>query len=905
MIYQQVKLMLKHENIRSKEMILEKINMVLSMYNTNNLIVDINIENLVRELESEYSVWNENASELVNNEDHLPWLNDKKDILRNGFWTRYETYLEQDKKMAIDTVMKLDDLTNSILDKLEDPYRAGTWDRRGMVVGQVQSGKTSNYTGLICKAADSGYKLIIVLAGIHKSLRSQTQYRIDEGFLGRDTQRERIFSQDNHRLGAGAISSKKPLVAHSMTSSADNGDFNSNQTGGTALGGDPVIVIVKKNKTVLKNLLKWILSVQGEKNPGTGKKIVRNIPLLLIDDEADHASININDEKASAINSGIRDILNSFDKKAYVGYTATPFANIFIQPDVNDSNFGPDLFPKSFIINIPAPSNYIGPAQVFGLKENVALGIEKVNELPIIREIDNQEYQSCIPDSHKADLNIEELPDSLYTAIKSFVLSCAARLARGQENQHNSMLIHVTRFIKVQNQIEEKVKKEVLLMRKNIEKGSQSEVMNELQHIWNNDFIPTTKKIIKEVEDSKLELLSWENVKKYIYQAILKIQIKRINGSAKDVLDYIDHKSGLSVIAIGGDKLSRGLTLEGLTISYYLRGSRMYDTLMQMGRWFGYRPGYVDLCRLYTSTELIKWYKHIAEASEELRLDFEYMAASGRTPSDFGLKVRTHPTGMIVTGANKMKNGTKMKVSFADTLAETTVFHKHDNSVIENNFNTTEQFIRKLKNMKIGRSNNYIWQGVDAIKILDFLSEFTGHPNSRRSNPQKLKEYIENQQTVRELTEWTVVLKNTKDGNEIEIGDISVKLSERSDDNKELENKQNEYKMIRNHIITPLDEGLDLSEKQMEEALIKTREDSEAKKKKKIPNTAGGHFIRNIRNPKNGLIIIYLLDYQYIHSEGQAYPYVGFAISFPGSFNSQPIEYVVNNIYWEEEFAEE
>jgi hypothetical protein len=907
MIYQQVKLMLRQETVRTREQIKNKAEMVLNMYRMSNTPVDVNIDELIRELESEYSIWNANHTELTNNEGHEPWLDNKKSQLSWGFWKRYETYLEQDKKMPTDTVLKVHDLTDSILGKLEDPKRIGPWDRRGMVVGQVQSGKTSNYTGLICKAADAGYKLIIVLAGLHKSLRSQTQYRLDEGFLGRDTQRERIFSMDSHRLGAGTIPSKEPLIAHSMTSSADNGDFKNNQVGGTTLGGDPVLVVVKKHKTILKNLLNWILSVRGEKHPETGKRIIRGIPLLLIDDEADNASVNTKneDEDASAINASIRKILNSFEQRAYVGYTATPFANIFIYPNAEDEELGPDLFPKSFIINIPAPSNYIGPAQVFGLEEDTSLGINSVEGLPIIHTIND--YESIIPNSHKGTLQIEELPESLHHAVKSFILSCAARLARGQESQHNSMLIHVTRFINVQNQIEELVKKELLLLQRRIENGdgkSKHRIMDELQTMWEAEYIPRTRKVAARLKDSSITELTWDDMKEYIYPAVMKIQVKRINGSAKDILDYVDHKNGLSVIAVGGDKLSRGLTLEGLTVSYYLRGSRMYDTLMQMGRWFGYRPGYVDLCRLYTSADLIEWYKHIASASEELRLDFEYMASSGRTPNDFGLKVRTHPAGMIVTGASKMKHGTTMEVTFADTLAETTVFHKNDTAIIEKNYLATEQFIRSLGAWERDKSSNYKWEGKDVSLVLDFLNSFVGHPDSRRSNPKKLKEYIEKQQEVQELTKWTVIIKSTQQGTPGELAGLPLGLTDRANDHGDKVDKTDQYKMIRNHLISPLDEGLDLNDEEMELALERTKEDRLKNGKQGEPTIPGGHFIRNIRNPEYGLLILYPLNPKNNISE-QNLPYIGFAISFPGSDNAKAVEYLVNNIYWGEEFEEE
>jgi hypothetical protein len=713
---------------------------------------------------------------------------------------------------------------------------------------------------------------------------------------------------DSHRLGAGAIPSKERLIAHSMTSSADNGDFKKNQVGGTTLGGDPVLVVVKKHKTILNNLLNWILSVRGEIHPESGRRIVPGVPLLLIDDEADNASVNTKsqDESASAINASIRKILHSFEQKAYVGYTATPFANIFIYPNSEDEELGPDLFPKSFIINIPAPSNYIGPAQVFGLEEDASLGISSVDGLPIVHTIDD--YKHAIPDSHKGSQQVEELPESLHHAIKSFVLSCAARLARGQESQHNSMLVHVTRFINVQNQIEELVRKELLLLQRRIENGdgkSKYKIMDELQYIWETDYIPKTKKVVAKVKDSSITMLSWDDVKEHIYPAVMKIQVRRINGSAKDILDYVDHKNGLSVIAVGGDKLSRGLTLEGLTVSYYLRGSRMYDTLMQMGRWFGYRPGYIDLCRIYTSSELIKWYKHIASASEELRLDFEYMASSGRTPNDFGLKVRTHPSGMIVTGASKMKHGTTMQVTFADTLAETTVFHKNDTATIEKNYIVAEQFIKSLGAKVQDKSGNYKWVGKEVSLVLDFLNSYVGHPDSRRSNPKKLKEYIEKQQEVQELTKWTIILKSTQQGTPGELAGIPLGLTDRANDLDDNSDKSDQYKMIRNHLISPLDEGLDLRDEDMQLALIKTKEDRVKNGKKGEPTIPGGHFIRNIRRPDKGLLILYPLNPKFNKISNQDLPYIGFAISFPGSEKAKAVEYLVNNVYWEEEFEEE
>lgn len=308
--------------------------------------------------------------------------------------------------MPPDVVTNLHDLTDMVLERIEDPNRPDKWDRRGMVVGSVQSGKTANYTGLINKAVDAGYKLVIVLAGIHSNLRSQTQLRIDEGVLGFDTQKSRKLNQDNRWVGVGQLPGER-LHIHSLTSSAEDGDFNKKiaETIGVMIGSDPVVLVIKKNSRLLSNLLKWVLHVAGVDDAKTGKRVVRNVPLLLIDDEADNASINTksrrdeneDEDSVSAINGKIREILASFEKSAYVGYTATPFANVFINPEAQTEKHGEDIFPRSFIINVKAPTNYVGPAKVFGLDGDADAGIPSSVGLPIIRHVDDHADAEAFP----------------------------------------------------------------------------------------------------------------------------------------------------------------------------------------------------------------------------------------------------------------------------------------------------------------------------------------------------------------------------------------------------------------------------------------------------------------------------------------------------------------------------
>lgn len=912
-----VMMMLK-DTVPTPEVIREKVGLVSSMLETESPGERVDQESLAREVESLVSIWVPYGTELHDVTGHEPWLLDRKAKIDWDFWKRYEDYLIQEKGWAPEAVIRLEDLTDSVLENLEDPTRNGQWDRRGMVVGHVQSGKTANYTGLICKAVDAGYKLIIVLAGLHNSLRSQTQLRLDEGFLGFDTQRTRAFRNDNPRMGAGRLITPRPLIAHSLTSSAEKGDFNTamaNQIG-VRLGSDPVLLVVKKYGSVLDNLIRWALHVSGEQAVDNGRKTVRKIPLLLVDDEADNASINTNppsrdadgkllpDEDVTTINRLIRKTLNSFEQSAYVGYTATPFANIFIHPQADSDDFGEDIFPRSFIINLPTPSNYTGPAQVFGLDRD--LGEETdASGLPVVRLVND--FEHLIPSKHNKLLDIVRLPESLKTAIRAFIISCAARMARGQSAVHNSMLVHVTRYINPQKRVGALIKDELMSLQRRLMYGdgdASSQLIAELEEMWNDDFVPVTEEIRKRGIDPLVSEVEWHEVKDLLCEAASRIKVKLINGHATDALGYFEHPNGLSVIAVGGDKLSRGLTLEGLTVSYYLRATRMYDTLMQMGRWFGYRPGYVDLCRLYTSRELSDWYKHITAANEELREEFDRMAQCGRTPTDFGLKVRSHPGGLLVTGAGKMRHGTRMQVSFAGSLAESVVFHK-DRTVIESNFAETESFLDDMRNRsRSNRRDNFIWAEVPGSEVAGFLGRLTGHQFSRRSDPQKLAEYITGQQSQGELTEWTVALVNNKAAPErIVAAGCDVGLTRRTDDSADDAAK---YMLKKAHLISPQDEYLDLTEEEEAEALRLTREQwSQKQDSRREPDRPSGPFIRQVRPSKRGLLLIYLLDPANIDAESAfaTRPFVGYAVSFPGSDSARAVEYVVNNVYWDEEFG--
>ena len=925
----------------SREAIADSVRAVLSLDPRWREAVDA--DRLVRELETRFAVWIGREATLEGNDDHVWWL-DAERAQGRRYWPRYRQHLES--SWAPSSVDSLDRVTERVLSLLEDPNREGAWDRRGLVVGHVQAGKTSNYIGLICKAADAGYKLIVVLAGLHKNLRSQTQMRLDEGFLGYETLPPQVaLTRDFRTIGAGLIDPDPAIRPDYVTNRADKGDFNRTVANSLGInpGGRPLLFVIKKNVSVLRNLQSWVDRVADTREAETDRPIVRNVPLLVIDDEADLASVDTRQQDfdeagqpdpehdPTAINQRVRRFLFCFEKSAYVGYTATPFANIFIHERGTTAEEWEDLFPRSFIMTQPAPSNYVGPVRIFGLEpdDDVASTVEP---LPLHRPVtdhaeslDPGERKGWMPPRHVNGHRpryegLDELPPSLRQAVYAFILSCAARRVRGHSGKHNSMLVHVTRFTVVQHGVFDQVERLLQQLGRRLvrgEGGSEASIVSDLRRLWEEDFVPTTAAVRQQIDDPEIVDVSWERVKVHLAHVVTDISVREINGTAGDVLDYDAHReTGLDVIAIGGDKLARGLTLEGLTVSYFLRASRMYDTLMQMGRWFGYRPGYLDLCRLYTTPDLADWFQHITQASEELHQEFDHMVAVGGTPKQYGLRVKSHPA-LMVTSRVKMRHGTEIQLSFAGSISETVVFHR-DAHNISRNFDATDGFIRRLgipcetsptRSRPSGGTHRWkgtcLWSDVSAEEVMAFLDSYTTHDTAVRVHSRILREFIETQVGVNELTSWTVALMSGGRGGQYVVGGRDVEATERSRSSRDGETPEAERYVIR-RLLAPRDEAIDLELEDYEWALQKTiaswRQDPGRSRRRREPTTPSGPSIRERRNAQNGLLLVYPLSPEGDRVEGDV-PIIGFGISFPGSPSARTVTYTVNNVYSQEEFG--
>ncbi len=693
------------------------------------------------------------------NNGHQSWLPARRADMDFIFWDRYRKYLEAMKHWNPRVTSKLGTVSDEILDLCGDPEEE-CFAIKGLVMGDVQSGKTANYTAICNKAADAGYRIIIILAGMQENLRRQTQGRLDEECIGRnskdylDPKLEQGIK--NRPVGVGKYGNKKFATFTSVTNDFDRGILRNNNLGIENINC-PVVLVVKKNKRILNNLIQWLADNNTQNSSGQIE-----LPMMLIDDEADNASINTKDldSEPSTINDCIRRLLMLFNKTTYLGITATPFANIFIDSKVED-----DLFPGDFIYTLSAPDNYIGPDRIFG---------ENGDYVNIVETIDLTELEEYFPTKHKKDLIVDDLPTDLYEAAYYFLLANAVRDFRGDTTEHRSMMVHISLYTNVQIQIAEilnnwldQVKSDLRNYSKlPLEQTEKIKSITTLHNIWGKYNL------------SDISGASWtEILHSYLYRAVAPIDVRAVNmRTGASSLDYSMHeKDGLRVIAVGGNSLSRGLTLEGLCVAYFHRNTKMYDTLLQMGRWFGYRSNYDDLIKIWMSQEAIDWYGQITRATVELKEEISVMRHANQTPREFGLKVRQDPGTLIVTAANKMRSGIPLKcpVSVSHKLLETPRL-KASRPILTENEKLFKSFIdslavkgERLEDLERTKGH-YFWEHVTSEAVADLVYNFDTHPWHLSFNGKALAEYINKHQWP---DGWDVVLINSGDGKEL-IGGI-------------------------------------------------------------------------------------------------------------------------------------
>lgn len=690
-----------------------------------------------------------------------PWFQGV-DTAQGYYWRRqrsYQAHTLHRKDFELDS---LDLSSNKVLSHLEDPHSPEPFTIRGLVVGHVQSGKTANFSAVIAKSADAGYKVIIVLSGLHNSLRQQTQVRLERD-LGRE-----------HVPGVGEPEAGRRWVWG--TGAEAHGDFDPRGFNAAVLqGNEQVILVVKKNKTRLERLISWMAG-----------RVPEHVPVLIVDDEADQASVNTGGNRTvreevdlteddfdgdepdgdeldpSAINLNVRRLLRLFARCSYVAYTATPFANVLISPQATDRVGGADLFPSNFIISLPSPPGdaYVGAAELFGRGRLSGDGDAAVEDgLDVIELIPEHEVAMLIPGRGQAAGFQPTMPPSMRQALTDFVLAAAARVQRSTRDEPCTMLIHTDMRRAMQNPLRGEVQQELAYIRQRW-LYEAAEFRPLLETRWNTRFVPTTSSL------DAARAVSFATLVPYLDRLLRDgLEVRVLNSDWPDNANF-DEEPTLKAVLIGGNKLSRGVTIEGLLVSYYVRETLYYDTLMQMGRWFGYRGSYADLTRIYSTELLVSCFHDLATAEEELRRQIGRYEREGLTPTQFVPKVRTHPL-MAVTQRSKMRDAVESSVNFAGERVQTLRFPQGDTATLRLNLAHTREWIGQLGAPELV-DGQPTWADVDAQAVTGFIGEFRLTPQTS-IDPVAVIDYINAQLQHRELVRWRVLLSCARQANASEL----------------------------------------------------------------------------------------------------------------------------------------
>lgn len=683
-----------------------------------------------------------------------PWARDL-DTSQGYYWPRQQSFLRNVLHRADYEIDSLDLSSDRVLAHLEDPNSADPFNVRGLVAGYVQSGKTANFSALIAKAVDAGYRIVIVLSGLHNTLRLQTQHRLQRDLGHEDT--------------AGVGSPEPTHVWVWMTGDQLNGDFNpAGQNAGVLQGNNQVILVVKKNKSRLDRLIEWMRN-----------KVPAHVPVLIIDDEADQASVNTGGNRSgyepdpdatdltaedvdgeftpdeldpSAINKRIRELPRLFSRVSYVAYTATPFANVLIDPGAIDREAGNDLYPRDFIISLPKPpgTRYVGTERLFG-RDQLPGDADVVQGLDVIEIVPDHDVPLLIPPRRSNER--PTIPPSLKQGLRDYILGSAAWLQRAGRDVPCTMLVHTDMRKALQDDIADEIEAELASMRQGWKYDADGELRAELAQRWESSFRPGSAAVNLDWD------VAFDDIEPFVAQLLNDgIPVRRLNSNHLDTADF-EVEPTLKAVLVGGNKLSRGVTIEGLLVSYYVRLSPYYDTLLQMGRWFGFRGDYVDLTRLYSTQLLVSWFHDLATAEEDLRRQIELYDKRKATPLDFAPKIMSHPV-MLVTAENKMREAREITQSYDGELVQTLRFPFGDPALGDHlleNLEYTRQMLSSLgppTDLDNGRPG---WAAVDVGFVQEFLDNFWVMEQTA-IHPPTVRAYIQAQVGQRELTRWRVLV---------------------------------------------------------------------------------------------------------------------------------------------------
>lgn len=665
--------------------------------------------------------------------NRLPWYQGAQSS--DQHWPALKSRLL--KQLGNDAVGTIDNTTDSILRRMSSPNSAH-FDTKGLVLGYVQSGKTTNFMSLAAKAVDRGYKLIVILSGMTEILRSQTQARIDDMLVADDLKWHQLTNIDSDFAETSAAGS---LFKNFATSP-----------------GGAMIAVIKKNPARLRRLRDWLL--------GAGTHAMKHAPMIVIDDEADQASIDVGKDAVSTINSLLKSILGH-PKSAYVAYSATPFANMLIDP--NDEE---NLYPRDFIVPMPKPAGYFGAEDLFGdASDPDSTGLD------VVRRVPPEDISSVRPENRAALKKgwTAVVSPSLRDAVRWFLLSTSARRMRNGRAQHSSMLVHTSMLSDVHFELKAALEAEIAKLRKQLASDSfvGSKLDTEFRQMWQkecNRALP---------EGNGYAPMSWETVRTAIFGVVEDIRLVVDNYKSTDRLTYASGDPA-TVIVLGGNTLSRGLTLEGLISSYFVRSASAYDTLLQMGRWFGYRQGYEDLFRMWMPRDQSSWFRDLSLVESEVREQIDRYAVESLTPRELGVRIRMHPA-LAITAAAKMRNADVVSVSFGSSRPQTTLLPLRP-ATLANNQSAIEQFLKSASNggektdFQAGSSASSRRLGFSGIKseeILKLISDFEFAENQTHFTPKALSDYIKAEVNSGGLNDWRVVVMEGS-GEKVDLAPVGV-----------------------------------------------------------------------------------------------------------------------------------
>jgi hypothetical protein len=804
-------------------------------------IDDVTLKNYFETAKNQYLSVNPidiDPSNSLTKQGFRTWLTAERKKEMENFWNysdRYFTLLEKAgrSEKVIDETKKT---SLDILEKMGDPKSGEEFYVKGLVVGSVQAGKTQNFNAVINRAIDSGYGLIIVLAGLMEDLRNQTQLRIENDIIGEGLD---IDTDTLVKKGVGAIRRFGNMGDSSVTQvisiTSAKSDFKKSLLDADFSLNHTNILVCKNNVSVLRNLIVWLHDYLEE------NKDQHDIPLLILDDEADNASLNNEGKRgreyASKTNGHIRALLALFKRKTYLGYTATPFANILAdRNDAPENNWivkyklrgqseekalqrVDNLFPDDFIVMLNPPTNYVGAKQIFEttkpidnkaelkiplvelVDDNIEHFPDKVyfstdGELAGVLKIKSQnewnerigmfnsyldfadykEYRRQTRSSRTDDGFPRKLPDSIKESILCFILSIAIRESRKPAmvnstmfNPHNSMLIHISRYTLWQNSLRSLIDLYIRDLQSSLQlddPGNPSSIFANFERIWFkyystiiehvSDYLP------KGYDDEFLKPISFETIKNnFLTDAIKGIEVKAVNSSTGDKLVY-PRNTPKKYIAIGGNRLSRGFTLEGLTVNYFVRSTDYSDALLQMGRWFGYRPGYLDCCKLFITLDSMEKYDLVTRTIEELEMEFRKMEEKNRTPANFILRVKKHPGALKITRPSILRDTKEVNWSYQDTLEQSTNFVIRKNKIesVWDQFRNSIVVKLKFENKKKedGSDAGFLTAQTDIAGVLEILKLENNFGNETCDS---IIKFIERCRDVNKLTKWTIAIKTT------------------------------------------------------------------------------------------------------------------------------------------------